>query len=331
MKASERLGNASSFSGLSSRRQLINQATGHGASARPSSSVPISQLAHNPFNPREELTDLDETIASLQEKGQLTALTVVSRDAFLNAYPEAEEEIASAEWVVLDGNRRLASARRAGLTELRVDVNDALAASAADLLENALIANLHRADIPPLDEAKVVRDLVKIHGSQGIVAQHLSKSGAWVSQRLALLELPDDLQEKVEAGELKVKDGRRIGRLPRGKQHAEAEKAINRVKAPRKPRAPQVAADAPATPPSTTPAPSSGLASPPEAVNPVKTPPAALVPEQAGTPERNPVEEAVGQLLVLAPSAEALADALAAYAPASTVTALSELLIERMH
>ncbi|MEU8550560.1 ParB/RepB/Spo0J family partition protein [Streptomyces roseoverticillatus] len=330
MKASERLGNASSFSGLSSRRQLINQATGHGASARPSSSVPISQLAHNPFNPREELTDLDETIASLQEKGQLTALTVVSRDAFLNAYPEAEKEIASAEWVVLDGNRRLASARRAGLPELRVDVNDALAASAADLLENALIANLHRADIPPLDEAKVIRDLVKIHGSQGIVAQHLSKSGAWVSQRLALLELPDDLQEKVEAGELKVKDGRRIGRLPRDKQHAEAEKAINRVKAPRKPRATPAAADASATPPSTTPAPS-GPASPAEAVNPVKTPAAAVVPEQAGTLERNPVEEAVGHLLALAPSAEALADALATYAPTSTVTALSELLLERMH
>ncbi|MFC5150009.1 ParB/RepB/Spo0J family partition protein [Streptomyces aureoversilis] len=331
MKASDRLGNASSFSGLSSRRQLINQATGRGASARPSSSVPIDQLAHNPFNPREELTNLEETIASLQEKGQLTALTVVSRDAFLNSYPEAEEEIVGAEWVVLDGNRRLASARRAELPELRVDVNDTLAASAADLLENALVANLHRADIPPMDEAKVVRDLVKIHGSQGIVAKKLSKSGAWVSQRLALLELPDDLREKVESGELKVKDGRRIGRLPQEQQHAEAQKALNRVKAPRKPRAASPAQEVPSIPlPDTAAgAPCEVAPAAPEGANPVEAT-TATVPEQAGASDSSAIAEVVQRLTELAPSADALAEALISHAPRSTVAALAERLLDKL-
>ncbi|MET9648587.1 ParB/RepB/Spo0J family partition protein [Streptomyces syringium] len=325
MKASERLGTASSFSGLSSRRQLINQATGR-TTARPSSSVPLDQLAHNPFNPRDELLDLDEIIASLQEKGQITALTVVTRDAFLTAHPEQEPKIEDAEWVVLDGNRRLASARHAGLPELRIDVNDALATSATDLLENALVANLHRVDIPPMDEAKVVRDLVKIHGSQGTVAKKLSKSEAWVSQRLALLKLPDDLQEKVEAGELKVKDGRRIGRLPADQQHAEADKALNRVKAPRKPRTTATANQAPSA---AEPAPAADAAPPAIPLNPVKTE-VALLPEQSSAPSPDPVANAVERLLGLAGDADGLADALIAHAPHSTLAALSEKLIDRL-
>jgi ParB family chromosome partitioning protein len=214
------------------RQQIIN-----GEGKRAPASVELKLLAHNPYNPREELAELEDTVASLKEKGQLVALTVVTRTVFLAAHPGKEEQIGSAKWVVLDGNRRLAAAPLAGLTELRIDVNDALAGSAADLLENALIANLHRVDLQPMDEARAVRDLVKIHGTQEKVGQRLSKSGAWVSQRLALLELPEELQEKVETGELKVKDGRRIGRLPQQQQQAEAEKALNRVKAPRKPRA----------------------------------------------------------------------------------------------
>ncbi|MFG2197112.1 ParB/RepB/Spo0J family partition protein [Streptomyces sp. NPDC048639] len=232
MRASERLGKASSFGQLSERRQLINQVTGR-TSAASASSVPVQDLAHNPFNPREELSGLDETAASLAEKGQLTALTVVTSDAFLAAHPDQAGPIGEASWVVLDGNRRLAAAVQAGLESLRVDVNDALAPDAATLLENALVANLHRVDVPPLDEAKAIRDLVKIHGSQNTVAKRLSKSGAWVSQRLALLELAPDLQDKLEAGELKVEAARRIGRMPKEEQPAAVEEAVQTPKPPR--------------------------------------------------------------------------------------------------
>ncbi|MER5618219.1 ParB/RepB/Spo0J family partition protein [Streptomyces sp. NPDC002215] len=213
------------------RQQIIN-----GEGKRPPATVELKLLAHNPFNPREELTALDETAASLREKGQIQPVTVVRRAAFLTVHQGQEEALGDAEYVVLDGNRRLAAARLAGMEELRIDVNDVLAASAADILESALIANIHRVDVDAMDQARAIQELLDAHGQQKIVAQRLGKSAAWVSQRLALLKLPEDLQEKVESGELKVKDGRRIGSLPVDQQRAEAEEAINRVKPPRKPR-----------------------------------------------------------------------------------------------
>lgn len=218
------------------RRIRTRQQIMSGEGKRPPAAVPLPVLAHNPLNPRDELTEIEETAASLKEKGQLQPVAVVRRAAFLTAHPGREEEIGAAEYVVIDGNRRLAAASVAGLAELRIDVNDDLAASAEDMLESALIANVHRVDVPPLDQAKAIQELLSKHGSQEKVAKRLGKSGAWVSQRLALLGLNEDLQEKVESGELTVKDGRRIGRLPADQQQTEATAALNRVKAPRKPR-----------------------------------------------------------------------------------------------
>ncbi|MGY0071749.1 ParB/RepB/Spo0J family partition protein (plasmid) [Streptomyces sp. QTS137] len=217
---------------IRTRQQIMN-----GEGKRPPVKVELKLLAGNPFNPRDELTEIEETAESLRAKGQIQPVTVARRAAFLNAHPGQEDQIGEeAEYVVIDGNRRLAAAVLAGLTELRIDVNDDLAASAADLLESALIANIHRVDVPPIDQAKAIQELVQVHGSQGRVARRLGKTPAWVSQRLALLELKPELQEKVETGELKVEPARRIGRLPKEQQAEEAERAINAVKPPRQRR-----------------------------------------------------------------------------------------------
>lgn len=251
------------------RQQIIN-----GEGKRPPAAVALAQLAHNPFNPRDELTEIDETADSLRERGQLQPVAVVRRTAFLTVHPSREGDIGEAEYVVIDGNRRLKAAGVAGLSELRIDVNDDLAASAEDLLEGALIANVHRVDVPPLDQAKAIQELLSKHGSQEKVAKRLGKSGAWVSQRLALLGLSEDLQEKVETGELKVKDGRRIGRLPAVQQQSEAAVALNRVKAPRKQRSKAAEAtagessSAPIPPQSSGTSPATDVA--PESLNPVK-------------------------------------------------------------
>ncbi|MEV2235425.1 ParB/RepB/Spo0J family partition protein [Streptomyces phaeochromogenes] len=207
-----------------------------GEGKRPPASVELKLLAHNPFNPREELTNVEETADSLRAKGQIQPVTVARRAAFLAAHPGQEDALGEAEYVVIDGNRRLAAAHLAGLKELRIDVNDDLAASAADILESALIANVHREDVPPLDQAKAIQELVKVHGSQGEVARRLGKTPPWVSQRMALLELTPELQEQVETGELKVEPARRIGRLPKKQQAGEAQKAIAAAKTPRQRR-----------------------------------------------------------------------------------------------
>ncbi|MYR27782.1 MULTISPECIES: ParB/RepB/Spo0J family partition protein [unclassified Streptomyces] len=215
------------------RAQIIS-----GEGRRPPAAVPLDALAHNPFNPRSELSEIEETAESLRTRGQIQPVTVARRQAFLAAHSGQEEALGEAEYVVIDGNRRLAAAHHAGLDELRIDVNDELAASATDLLETALIANVHRVDVPPLDQAQTIQQLVGVHGSQGKVAKRLGKTPAWVSQRLALLELTPDLQSAVETGELRVEPARRIGRLPKAEQAPAAQAAMAASKAPRQ-RAPR--------------------------------------------------------------------------------------------
>ncbi|MFK0238540.1 ParB/RepB/Spo0J family partition protein [Streptomyces vinaceus] len=176
-------------------------------------------------------------LVSLRERGQLQPIAAVRTAAFLAVHGDQAEQIGDAEYVVIDGNRRLAAAHEAGLTELRIDVSDALAASEADILEVALIANVHRVDVPPLDQAKAIQELISVHGTQLAVAKRLGKTAGWVSQRLALLKLPDDLQQKVDTGELAVREGRRIGGLPAAQQHAEVNLVLNVEKPAPKPRA----------------------------------------------------------------------------------------------
>jgi len=287
---------------IRTRQQIMN-----GEGKRPPAKVELKLLAGNPFNPRDELTEIEETAESLRAKGQIQPVTVARRAAFLNAHPGQEDQIGEeAEYVVIDGNRRLAAAVLAGLTELRIDVNDDLAASAADLLESALIANIHRVDVPPIDQAKAIQELVQVHGSQGQVARRLGKTPAWVSQRLALLELTPELQEKVEAGELKVEPARRIGRLPKEQQAEEAEKAINAVKPPRQRQRRKLSEERSTDPtvngvntPESSAEPGSSVPSTVNAVNtsaalevPVDSEAGVSDPEKGGQPRRLPYDDA---------------------------------------
>ncbi|MEU9001005.1 ParB/RepB/Spo0J family partition protein [Streptomyces sp. NPDC048551] len=239
MSKADKLGVSASFAraqpvGVSSRRAAIAEATGAPTSGVvPPSEVPIEALAHNPFNLREDLTDLDELAESLTVRGQLQPLAVATRMAFMEAHPGATDGLGRAPYVVIDGNRRLAAAHIAGLKTIQIHVNDALSASAADILESALIANVHRVDVAPMDQARALQELVDVHGSQAQVAKRIGKTAAWVSQRLTLLNLTPTLQEKVETGELKVEPARRIGRLPQEAQAAAADESLSTPNPPR--------------------------------------------------------------------------------------------------
>ncbi|MFI8106728.1 ParB/RepB/Spo0J family partition protein [Streptomyces sp. NPDC086023] len=239
MSKADKLGASASFAraqpvNVSSRRAAIAEATGAPTSGViPPSEVPIEALTHNPFNLREELTEIEEMAESLRVRGQLQPLAVATRMAFMEAHPGQLEGLGRAPYVVIDGNRRLAAAQLAGLTSMHIHVNDSLATSAADILESALIANVHRVDVAPMDQARALQELVDVHGSQAKVAKRLGKTPAWVSQRLALLNLTPPLQEKVETGELKVEPARRIGRLPQEEQAAAAAETVNAVNPPR--------------------------------------------------------------------------------------------------
>ncbi|MFJ9026498.1 ParB/RepB/Spo0J family partition protein [Streptomyces sp. NPDC102259] len=280
---------------IRTRQQIMN-----GEGKRPPASVELKLLAANPFNPRDELTEIEETAESLRVK-QIQPVTVVRRAAFLTAHPGQEAKLGeTAEYVVIDGNRRLAAAKLAGLPELRIDVNDDLAATAADIVESALIANIHRVDVPPLDQAKAIQELVKVHGSQGEVARRLGKTPPWVSQRLALLELTPELQEQVEAGELKVEPARRIGRLPKEEQAGEAQKAIAAAKTPRQRRHSKSAEQHDASTlngVNTSPSASVPTAPDSSAVNAVNTSVSTASPDSPATPAVNAVNTPEPQIL----------------------------------
>ncbi|GAA2409727.1 hypothetical protein GCM10010420_42870 [Streptomyces glaucosporus] len=179
-------------------------------------------LSHNPDNPRDSLPDVTELAASLRDHGQKSAVTIMSREAYLAANPGREDELEPrAEYVVIDGNCRLAAARQAGLTSLRVMMDESLGGDPDELLESALVANIHRQDLDPLDEARALKKLLEVHGTQDRLAKRLHRSQGWVSQRLALLSLTPELQKRLEAGEEPVDLLRAVGKKPPERQEEE--------------------------------------------------------------------------------------------------------------
>ena len=191
--------------------------------------IPLSDLAHNPRNPRYGYDGpaILELADSLREHGQLQPATVVARDVYLAHYPEDADQIGIAAWVVLIGNRRLAAARLAELPHLVASVEDRLGGADPMLAEATLVENIHRQDLPPLLEARELEGLVERHGSQRTAAKRVAKTQAWVSQRLSLLKLTPDLQEKLRIGEMSVKEARTVASAPPEEQ-AEKLEALRR-------------------------------------------------------------------------------------------------------
>ncbi|MBB3053524.1 ParB family chromosome partitioning protein [Prauserella isguenensis] len=187
------------------------------------STVPVTSIAHNPRNPRTDYDDVGELAESLSEVGVLQPLGVVRYEVFLTHYPDHEHDVGAHDWVVVNGNRRLAAAQKAGLEKVPVHVVDHLGREEA-LDESVLVENIHREALPPLREAEAIRLLVDRHGSQRAVAKRISKTNGFVSQRLALLELEDSLKAALESGQLGLADARRVAKLPPGEQTAEWER-----------------------------------------------------------------------------------------------------------
>ncbi|MCX4429225.1 ParB/RepB/Spo0J family partition protein [Streptomyces mirabilis] len=208
--------------------------------------VPVDRLAPNPYNPRATLAAIEEMADSLTGKGVIQPLTVVTRAAFLAAHPEHASDLMTVDYVVVDGNRRLAGAKLAGLDDLPVHVDDSLAVDADTLLETALTAAVQHEDLEPLDEARALQRLVEVHGSQRAVARSLGKSSGWVTQRLALLNLTPELKQAVSEKTMPLDVARTVGQLPEQQQHSAAEQALKQRAAKKRERTKK--AEPPASP-----------------------------------------------------------------------------------
>jgi ParB family chromosome partitioning protein len=137
--------------------------------------VAVASVEPNPEQPRRHFAEdkLAELAASILERGLLQPIVVRRR--------------AEGGYQLLAGERRFRAARLAGLDRLPAVVRDG-----GDALEIALIENLQREDLEPLEEAEALATLVERHGySHREVADLLGKSRPYVSNTLALTRLPD--------------------------------------------------------------------------------------------------------------------------------------------
>jgi ParB family chromosome partitioning protein len=184
---------------VSARRQAVAAATGvptHGVA--PPTELSPQRISLNPDNPRSSLGDLTDLAGSLKTHGQKQAITVMNRDVYIEANPDREADLEpDTAYVVIDGSSRLAAAREAQLPVVKVLVSDDQGSNSEELLESALVANIHRQDLPELDEARALQRLLAIYGSQTALAKRLHRSQGWVSQRLALLNLTPELQARI--------------------------------------------------------------------------------------------------------------------------------------
>ncbi|MYV43015.1 ParB/RepB/Spo0J family partition protein [Streptomyces sp. SID1328] len=211
-------------SGISARRQAVAAATGvPTAAVAPPTELPPHRISLNPDNPRTSLGDLSDLAGSLKTHGQKQAITVMNRDAYLAANPDREGDLeADTTHVAIDGNSRLAAAREAQLPMVKVMVSDDQGTNSEELLESALVANIHRQELAELDEAKALQRLLTIHGSQTALAKRLHRSQGWVSQRLALLNLTPALQARLNDEPIDLL--RAVGNKPADEQEQALEK-----------------------------------------------------------------------------------------------------------
>jgi ParB family chromosome partitioning protein len=150
--------------------------------------VPITQIEPNQFQPRSHFDEeaLAGLTASIRELGVLQPILV--------------RRIATDRYELVAGERRWRAAKRAGLQLMPVivrEVTDALS------LQQALVENLHRDDLNPLEEAAAYQQLVEDFGlTQEEVAQRVGKSRSAVANLLRLFQLPPQVQKLVAEGRL---------------------------------------------------------------------------------------------------------------------------------
>lgn len=178
-------------------------------------SCPIEELQPHSRQPRKNFDDkkMAELIASIKEKGVIQPLVVRQQGD---------------RYQIIAGERRWRAAQKAGLDRVPVVIQDV---SENHALEIALIENIQREDLNPLEEAEAYRYLVATFDlSQEDVAQRVGKDRSTVANALRLLRLPEKIKEMVIAGQLSMGHARALLSLEQDEDVIEAGNEIIRKK-----------------------------------------------------------------------------------------------------
>lgn len=192
IKKPERRGLGRGLSALMADVQSASMSDGENETTprRRDQMVPIERIVPNPDQPRRSFSEeaLEELRASIAEKGVIQPLIVRS-------HPHKE-----GHYEIVAGERRWRAAQLAKLHELPVIIREF---SDTEVLEVAIIENIQRADLNPLEEAMGYKQLMERFGhTQEKVAEALSKSRSHIANLLRLLTLPEEVQVYLRAGKL---------------------------------------------------------------------------------------------------------------------------------
>jgi ParB family chromosome partitioning protein len=154
--------------------------------------VPVSNIIPNPKQPRHTINDekLEELADSIREHGVIQPLIVT-------------HEVETDQYILIAGERRLRASRLAGLDYVPVIVREA---SPQESLEIALIENVQRADLTPLETAEAYQELSEEFGlSHEDIARRVGKSRVAITNTLRLLRLPETVRQAL--AEEKISEG----------------------------------------------------------------------------------------------------------------------------
>lgn len=173
----------------------------------------VSDVLPNPEQPRTDINEdqINELADSIKKVGVLQPILVRAHGA---------------GYQIIAGERRWRAAQAAGLERVPVRV---MAISDTEALALALIENLQRSDLNPVEEARGYRRLIAEYGmTQAELADRVSKSRSAVTNTLRLLDLPDDIQEQLYEGRLSAGHARAILSIPDDdRRHTLARKCVD--------------------------------------------------------------------------------------------------------
>jgi len=177
--------------------------------------LPLADIMPNPSQPRQtfEPEALAELAASIKEHGLIQPIIVT------NAGPDS-----AAPYIIIAGERRWRASKLAGLKEVPVIIKDATPQA---MLELALVENVQRADLNPLEEAVAYETLINEFGlTQMQVADKVGKSRTAVANTLRLLQLPGEVKQAVLEGQIREGHARALLALADKQAQIEAMKLV---------------------------------------------------------------------------------------------------------
>ena len=176
--------------------------------------VDIDLLVPSRFQPRVRADDarLDDLADSIRVNGVLQPIIVRKVDG---------------TYQIVAGERRWRAAQRAGLLRVPVVVRETAPGDDSKLLEWALIENLQREDLNPIEQAQAYRRLLdEFHLTQEQIARAVGKDRSSIANTLRLLRLPESVRDEVAAGRLSMGHARALLGLPDGAAASRAAREI---------------------------------------------------------------------------------------------------------